>query len=168
MTKCVSLRPWIANGTFLLALFAAIGCGGSGGVPVKGKVTFNGKPVVWGGVTLVDALGQYHQGLIELDGTYKIDDLVPVGGVKIAVVSRKPRDESGKGGKAAADGTAGNSDDPREKFMKSQGITPTAARPNPPAGAWFAIPEKYADPMKSDLTGMVKKGVDLDIDIDLK
>lgn len=166
MTGFAWSRPWIANGTFLLAFFAAFGCGGSGGVPVKGKVTFNGKPVVWGGVTLVDAAGQYHQGVIELDGTYKIDDLVPVGGVKIAVVSRKPQEDGARGGgKAAGGGVAGNSDDPREKFMKSQGITPSTGRPSPPAGAWFDIPEKYADPMTSELTGTVKKGVDLDIEL---
>lgn len=167
MTCHVRLRPWIASGTFVAIILTALGCGGGGGVPVKGKVTFNGKPVVWGGVTLVDAAGQYHQGTIELDGTYKIDDPVPVGGVKIAVVSRKPQEEGGRGGKAAATGggPAGNADDPREKFIKSQGITPSSPRPNPPAGAWFPIPEKYADPSKSELTGTIKKGVDLDIEL---
>jgi hypothetical protein len=158
----------MASASFVLVFLFAFGCGGSGGVPVKGKVTFNGKPVVWGGVTLVDAAGQYHQGVIELDGTYKIDDLVPVGSVKIAVVSRKPQEEGGRGGgktAAGGGGAAGNAEDPREKFMKSQGITPTSARPAPPAGAWFSIPEKYADPMKSELTGTVKKGVDLDIEL---
>ena len=62
---------------------------------------------------------------------------------------------------------AGAEDDPREKFMKSQGITPEKGpgRPLPPAGAWFPIPEKYSDPNTSGLSDVVKAGQDLNIDL---
>ena len=47
-------------------------------VPVTGRVTYQGKPVVWGSVTLKAADGSMHQIGINLDGTYRLDR-VPVG-----------------------------------------------------------------------------------------
>src|SRR6476661_9877263 len=70
------------------------GCSG-GNSNVRGKVTLNSKPGVWGTVVLVDSTGQYHQGDIDLNGDYKIDN-VPAGTVKIAVVSIDP-DSGGRG-----------------------------------------------------------------------
>jgi len=147
---------------------------------VSGKVTYDGKPVVWGSVTLVDAAGEFHQGTIGLDGTYKIDN-VPVGPVKIGVVSPKPPDETpGKGGKRAPVGGAatppgkggkggppagGGVEDPREKFLREQNITPNEGPPPPPPGAWFPIPEKFRDPTTSGLTGTVTAGKPLDINL---
>ena len=150
------------------AAFVLSGCGGT--TTVSGKVTHDGKPVVWGGVTLVDAGGTYHSGTIGLDGTYRIDN-VPTGPVKIGVTSPKPPDEKGgKGGKGktapgGAAGGAGNPDDPREKYMKEQGLTPNAAPEPPPPGAWFPLPAKAGDPMSSGLTGTVTAGKPLDIDV---
>jgi len=143
----------------------AVGCGG-GKATMKGKVTSGGKPVVWGAVILVDASGAYHQGDIELNGTYEIAG-VPNGAVKIGVTSFNPSGARGGrpgGGKEPAKaGGAGASgfDDPRA------GLEKMAARPTPPPGAWFALPnaEKNGDPTQSGMTGEVKSGQPLDIDV---
>ena len=154
----MTTRAWIAAAFVLIA----VGCGG-GKATVKGKVTSGGKPVVWGSVILVDASGAYHQGDIELNGTYEIAG-VPNGTVKIGVTSPSPVDQRGGGrpggGKEAPKG-GGGFDDPREKLEKM------AARPTPPAGAWFQLPnqEKNSDPTQSGMTGEVKSGQPLDIDI---
>jgi hypothetical protein len=159
-------RRWSRVATAVLgvgALFVLSGCGGT--TTVSGKVTHDGKPVVWGGVTLVDSSGTYHSGTIGLDGTYKIDN-VPTGPVKVGVTSPKPPDDKpGKGGKGRAAAGGGNPDDPREKFLREQGITPNEPLPPPPPGAWFPLPEKAADPMTSGVSGTVAAGQPLDIDV---
>jgi hypothetical protein len=119
----------------------------------------------------------YHQGEIDLNGTYSIDS-VPTGPVKIAVASPKPDDPSGrgagKGGRGPAGAAAGGGvgkanpdmEDPREKFFAAQGGKKNEPeRPKPAPGQWFAIPDKYADPTTSGLSGDVKSGTPLDIDI---
>jgi len=157
-----------------LGLFAVVGLSGCGGTTsVSGKVTHAGKSVVWGSVQLVDSSGQFYQGTIGPDGTYKIDN-VPVGSVRIGVMSPKPPEEKpGKGGKTApgAGGgkggaqASGGAEDPRAKFLREQGITPDQPLQPPPPGAWFPIPDKYNDPASSGLTGTVTPGKPLDIDI---
>jgi len=145
---------------------------------VKGKVTFQGKPVVWGSVTLADAKGQFYQGEINLDGTYEIEN-VPPGPVKIGVYSPKPEDEHTAGGrtKSSTGGArgavgrgggagGGQAEDPRERFIASQGGRQEAPpRPKPAPGQWFPIPDKNNDPMKSELVGAVKPNVDLNIEL---
>ncbi len=57
-----------------VALLAA-GCGGGPKlVPVEGKVTFNGQPLVPGSVWLIpqDGKGDKASGLIQLDGSFKL------------------------------------------------------------------------------------------------
>jgi len=149
-----------AGATALALLGLAAGCGG-GSTKVTGSVTYQGKPVVWGSVTLMDERGQYHQGPIGLDGTYSIDG-VPAGRVKIGVFSPKPDDpppaEAAKTGPKKM-GTPGP-EDPRAKFKQTPNNVP---RPSP--GQWFPIPERYGDPTSSDLSGEVRSGQPLDINI---
>lgn len=165
-----TLARW-AVAAMLLA-FGPIGCGG-GNSKVRGKVTFNSKPVVWGTVVLVDSTGQYHQGDIDLNGHYEIDN-VPAGIVKIGVVSIDPDSGGhGRGDPVAKAGKVGgpmkiNSDDPREKVLgEPGGKKSTPDRPRPPAGAWFPIPPKFRTPEDSGLSGEVK-GKDAVLNIDLK
>jgi hypothetical protein len=157
--------PWAAAG--LLLALAVSGCGG-GESKVRGKVTHNGKAVVWGSVTLQDQRGAVHQATIDLNGNYEIDK-VPVGPVKIAVVSPKPAAGRAKGEKDAKDakgGKGGEIDDPREQFFKGKEKESAPERPLPPPGAWFPIPDKYASTETSGLTGEVKpKETELNIEI---
>jgi hypothetical protein len=169
-------RP-VAAAALAVGFVVLGGCGPST-TTVKGKVTHKGKPVVWGSVTLADAKGQYHQGEIELDGSYTIDN-VPVGQVKIGVYSPKPDDGTGRGkgrgaastagskGGAQAEKGAGELEDPREKFFAQQGgkKNATPERPKPAPGQWFPIPDKATDPLTSGMTGTVKAGEPLDIDV---
>jgi hypothetical protein len=152
-----------------LALVLAAGCGGAGTAQVSGKVTAKGKPLVWGTVTLVDSNGAYHQGVISLIGNYTIDN-VPIGGVKIGVVSDNPVGRGGTDGRGAGGdkpgGRAGDVADPRagRGFRQDTSGEP----PRPPPGAWFPINAKYADPSTSELTGEVKPGKVSELNIELK
>jgi hypothetical protein len=152
-------RRWI----FVLALVSTMsitGCGGK--TKVTGKVTYNGKPVVWGSVTMVDSTGAYHSGDIDLSGNYSIDN-VPSGPVKIAVNSPNPVDP--RKGNAGGDKPAkANLDDPREKFLASQGGKETP-KPLPPEGAWMKLPDSAGDPNTSGLSGTVKSGEALNIEV---
>lgn len=160
---------WAAAGVLL---GVATGCGG-GDAKVRGKVTYSGKPVVWGSVTLVDRTGVYHQGNIDLNGNYEIDK-VPPGPVKIAVVSPKPAagrpQEKDKGGRGAGRGAGkggGEIEDPREKFFAGKEKEAAPERPLPPPGTWFPIPDRFASADTSGLTGEVK-GTEATLDIDIK
>jgi hypothetical protein len=163
------LARWVVAAVLLG--FGPVGCGG-GASTVRGQVTLNAKPLVWGTVILVDSTGQYHQGDIDLNGRYEIDN-VPAGAVKIAVVSLDP-DHAARGrgdpktGKAGGRAKGSDRDDPRDKFLAEQGGKKlTADRPRPPAGAWFPIPPRYRTPEESGLSGEVK-GKDAILNIDLR
>ena len=122
----------------LVGLLAVAGCG-PGTATVAGKVSYQGKPVVWGSVTLQAADGSMHQVGLNPDGTYRLDG-VPVGPAKAGVSSPDPKPSPRA---VAAGGPAG---------------------PQPPAGAWFPLPERFADPAKSGLTVPVGGGpADLDL-----
>src|SRR5436309_21644 len=68
-------------------LVALSGC--SGAATIKGKVTFQGRPVTHGSVILISADGRGHSGVIQHDGSFTVED-VPRGQAKVAVVSRNP------------------------------------------------------------------------------
>ena len=131
-------------------LFAA-GCG-NGTTDVAGKVTYKGKPVVYGTVVLVGSDGIPKSGAIQPDGSYRVSG-VAVGAAKVTVSSPRP---PGSGPPAKKQGRDADDDKP-----------PADATPAPPEVIqnWVALPEKYADPGKSDLTATVKAGEPLDIDL---
>jgi hypothetical protein len=152
----------ILTGLGLFLALVTTGCDSK--TSVNGNVTHKGKPVVWGTVILVDSTGEFHQGDIDINGKYSIDN-VPTGTAKIGVTSPNPSDTQRKGaGRGASKGGIGL-DDPREKFLKSQGSEKNADRPLPPAGSWFALPTTAADPQTSGITGKVEKGKPLDIEV---
>lgn len=123
-----TLRPWAMTG-LLAVLTVAAGCGPSTAT-VAGKVTYQGKPVVWGSVTLQAVDGSMHQIGLNPDGTYRLDR-VPVGLAKVGVSSPDPKPSA----------RAAKLDDPRA----------TAPPPVPP-GAWFPLPDKFAAPSTSGVT----------------
>jgi hypothetical protein len=113
------------------------GC--SSKVNVSGKVTYNGKAVTSGSVSLIASDHIQYSGQIGTDGSYAISG-VPSGTVKILVSSPNPEGAGrGKGsapkigeGDLAAGGAGGA------------------------ATGWFPLPDKYADLAKTDLTGDVR------------
>src|SRR5262245_11102874 len=82
------LRPGVALAFLTLA---AVGCGGRG--DVSGKVTYNGKPLVFGTVQFEASDKTIKQANIETDGSYFIAG-VPVGEAKVAVSSDNPKSRS--------------------------------------------------------------------------
>jgi hypothetical protein len=136
-------RPLVTTAGVFALLAVVPGCG-PGTAAVVGKVSYQGKPVVWGSVTLKAADGSMHQIGINPDGTYRLDR-VPVGPAKVGVSSPDPTPSARA--KALAD--------PR---------VPTGPPPLPP-GAWFPLPAKFADPATSGVTVDVGRG---SADIDLK
>ena len=125
----------------LLVLVA--GCGGTG--DVSGKVTFNGKPLVWGTVQFEGSDNMLKQANINSDGTYAIKG-VATGEAKVAVSSINPR-----------------SADFQPRVVEGQKPPP----PPPEVKGWFPIPAKYDTPHKSGLTYTIKTGENK-IDIELK
>lgn len=78
-------------------LAAAVGCGGVTG-ELTGTVSYNGKPVSMAAVVLDDESGSPRISSVDEKGGYRFDN-VPVGAVKLGVVSPDPtllKDENGK------------------------------------------------------------------------
>ncbi len=111
---------------------------------VSGKVTYGGKALTSGAVSLIARDNIQYSGTIGAGGSFSIPN-VPTGAVKILVSSPNP----GSRGQipSAGEGDFGGGGDS-------------------PAG-WFPIPDKYADLTKTDLTGEVG-GNPAVLNIDLK
>jgi hypothetical protein len=131
-----------------LFLSCAGGCGPSRGT-VSGKVTYKGKPVVWGTVTVVASDNMSYAGAITSEGAYAIPN-VPHGPVKFCVTSPNPDAKKR----------------PAETLPKHGGDDLPGADPAgalPPTGSWFPIPEKYADFQQSGLIGTVNTETVIDL-----
>src|SRR5438105_473273 len=126
----------------LLTLIAS-GCAGRG--DISGKVTYKGKPLVWGTVQFEGSDKVIKQGNINSDGTYSVEG-VATGEAQAAVSSINPK---------SAD------------FQTR--LPPRAPRLNAPeqVQGWFPIPEKYDTPFKSGLSYPIKAGQN-HIDIQLQ
>lgn len=151
MTTFIPSARRLAGVALTLVLVGLTGCGPAL-VPVSGKVEYRGKPVTSGGVTLFAADGSVYSGPIAADGTFAIAAAAP-GPVKVGVSSPNPN-------------RAGPTRGPRPGVdaSKRSGEKGTAP-PAPPADGWFALDAKFADPATSGLTGEVRKGQPLDIDV---
>ena len=142
---------WVGRTAVAAVLLVfAVGCGGRG--DVSGKVTYKGKPLVWGTVQFEGSDGILKQGNINSDGTYSVQG-VKTGEAKVAVSSVNP-----------------NSSDFQPRLAENrerleEGRTPPPSRPQ--VKGWFSIPEKYDTPHKSGLVYPIKSGVNT-IDIELK
>jgi hypothetical protein len=142
---------WVYRPAIAAALLAlAAGCGGRG--DVSGKVTYKGKPLVWGTVQFEGSDGMLKQGNINSDGSYAVQG-VKTGEAKVAVSSVNPN---------SSDFQPRLADD-RQRL--EEGRAP--ASPRSQVKGWFPIPEKYDTPHKSGLTYPIKSG-DNTIDIELK
>ncbi|HEX3149040.1 MAG TPA: hypothetical protein VHR66_13245 [Gemmataceae bacterium] len=150
MLRHISIRLFV--GTALLALVA--GCNSQ--TSVSGKVTYKGTPVSTGSVTLVASNGQVYTGNLNSDGTFQISD-VPTGEVQIGIVGANPgsgnKPPPARGGRGPAGvGRGGGEGNPEGRGAAEQGTGPV-------------IPAQYGDPRTSGLTGKVKAGEPLNIDL---
>jgi hypothetical protein len=138
MNRVLNVARW---GAVAAVLVAAAGCGGSY-ADVRGKVTHQGRPVVYGTVSVIGSDQKTYYGVINQDGTFVVSG-VPTGPAKLGVYSPDPYFEPpiSAAEKAKA-----------EEARRASGI-PTA--PKPPKGMWFRLPGKYADPLSSGLTAEV-------------
>jgi hypothetical protein len=133
-------RPGVALAFLTLA---AVGCGGRG--DMSGKVTYKGKPLVFGTVQFEASDKTIKQANIEKDGSYSIPG-VPVGDAKVAVSSDNPQSSA-------------------FQPLQREGMPPP--KPLPEVKGWFPIPPEYQDLSKPKLTYTVKRGKNT-YDIDLK
>lgn len=136
-----------------VAILAAAGCG-TNTTDVSGKVTFQGKPVVYGTVVLIGSDGIPKSGAIQPDGSYRVSG-VAVGAAKVAVTS--PRPPSG----AQVPKKQGRDAEDDDKIL------PPPPPPAPPEVIknWVTLPEKYGNPETSNLTATIKAGEPLEIDL---
>jgi hypothetical protein len=126
----------IARAVAVLALGLA-GCGGSG--TLEGRVSYRGRPVVYGVVSVVGADGLTRVGNISPDGSYAVRD-VPAGPATIGVDSPQPPDPVRAG--------------------RRGGRTGAAPAPPPPVdrSQWVRLPDHFADPSKSGVSTTVRSG----------
>jgi hypothetical protein len=122
---------------------AAVGCGGRGNV--SGKVTYQGKTLVWGTVQFEGSDGIVKHGNIRPDGTYTVPG-VATGDAKAAVSSVNPQSSD---------------------FQPIQREGQPPRKPRPEVKGWFPIPPKYETPSASGLRYTITRGENT-IDIELK
>jgi hypothetical protein len=136
----VLVSPFL--GVALLAL-ALAGCGGKG--DVTGKVSLEGKPLVFGTVQFEGSDGRLRQANIQPDGSYTVSG-VTTGEAKVAVSSQNPNSSDFK------------------PLIREGGKAPP---PRPEVKGWFPIPKKYDAPFTSGLKYPIRSGQNK-IDIELK
>lgn len=142
-----------AGGALAAVILCLAGCE-AGKADVTGKVTYQGKPVVWGTVIVQGPDGVAVNGTIAPDGTYAVRG-VTAGPAKLGVVSRNP----GVRGMAVSRGGRGG---------KEEGAAPAAPlAAGPEKGKWFPLPPAAEDPEKSGLTANFGGGSNAH-DIELK
>jgi len=121
------------------ATLLAFGCGG-GKADVAGKVTYKGKLLASGTVSMVGPDGMVRQGAINSDGTYQVTG-VAAGKVQIGVLSQRP---------------AGAVRSDRKGGRGSRVAPPPDAATD--KSAWFAIPSTYQEPTTSGLSTTLASG----------
>jgi hypothetical protein len=144
MKARISVKSWRAAACWLaVLLLTATGCGPGRG-SATGKVTYSGKPLVYGSVVFLGADGLPVSGAIGTDGSYTANNILE-GENHVTIYSINPAlavpvDREGK---------------PRGK-------------PEVDPKLWFPIPDKYIDPQKSGLVFTIKRNTSNPIDIALK
>ncbi len=148
------MRPQVPWGTrallwVVLPLLPAGAAGCGSRATVAGKVTYQGRPVVYGSVIVLSADKTARSGVIEPDGSYTVEGVAP-GEVKIAVLSHDPAK-----GRSVLRG---------ERASHLRRLGPAAAKAA--AKGWFPLPHKFEDPETSGYgctvgTGRVRYDIEL-------
>src|SRR5262245_42639167 len=122
------------------AMLITAGCSG-GKASVSGRVTYKGKLLAVGTVSMVGPDGIVRQGAIKSDGTYSVTD-VAAGKVQIGVLSQNPAGDA-----------RGN---PRSAASTRLATKAPDAPPNP--SNRLAIPTSYQEPTTSGLSTTLASG----------
>lgn len=125
----------------LVAALGAAGCAPSH-ADVTGSVSYRGRPVVWGTVSVVGADGMTYYGPVRPDGTFAVPG-VPVGPARFGVYSPDPYFEPPL------------PPDVKRRVEEARRAAAPRDPPKPPKGQWVRLPPKYTDPLTSGLTAEV-------------
>ncbi len=138
----------------IAALLSSTLLAGAGGcsktATVTGKVTYQGRPVLYGSVIFLNADKTARSAAIAADGSYRIEGLLP-GAVRIAVISHDPAK-----GRSVVRG-----------HKSAQPEKNPGGPPSPPMAGWFPLPPRFESPATSGLDCDVVSG-QVSHDIDLK
>jgi hypothetical protein len=130
---------------------AVAGCSGGEGT-LKGKVTYQGKPVIYGSVIAVGPDGLRQSAGLKEDGSYQFEKL-RAGSYKLSVQSPEPRDR--------------NSLPPEMRAPPGLPGGPPANLKPIDKSKWMQLPDLYGDPDTSGITTTVKRGEN-QYDVELK
>ena len=124
---------------------------------MAGKVTFKGKPLAGGSVTVVGTDNVPRLGGIAADGTYAVGG-VPAGEVRVSVSWPAPPAEAAPAAAALPPPEA-----KKRRGMALEGVPAAAADRK----TWFRIPERYGDVATSGLRYAVAGGANaVDVKMD--
>src|SRR5947209_7685518 len=135
---------FLAGGVALVLIGVMGMTGGARKSEVTGKVTYKGKPVVYGAVILVSTDGlTAAAGPIQPDGTYTVTGMKP-GEVRVGVISRNPSAQQ------------------RQHNLRWAKITrpveQAALKAKVDFKKWFKLPEKFEEPETSGVSFVLKGG----------
>jgi len=167
-----------------------------GAAVVSGRVSSQGKPVVFGTVTVLASDNRIYSVPIRADGTYLLRH-VPPGAVRVAVSSPQPQsvEQQGDGAAVNVSRSGRPSRDPPSnpgrgsrmsgrsagkaaevEVMEGVSIAAPSPRPQPPRSpgrpdpqqsGWFRIPGRYANPATSGIVKEIQMGrTTLDLSLD--
>jgi hypothetical protein len=159
-TVCRRGSRGVAVALLALGVVGVAGCGPGRG-DVKGRVTFLGKPVVFGGVVMMGSDDKSVTGNIDAEGNYTVRG-VRAGAVRVAVVSPDPAS-------VYADRLKGVKSMLPKRKQDRLAHLPSAPDGAPPfdRSKWFPLPRQYEQVETSGITATIHSG-DNTFDIELK
>jgi hypothetical protein len=141
----------------LLTVLTLSSCASAKRSDVHGKVSYQGRPIIYGSVVLIGTDDMPVTGRINSDGTYAVAG-VPAGEVRVAVVSPDPAISQSSDGQLPGKGGP-NVLHQRPKLRQKAS---EVARRN-----WFPLPKQYELADASGITTTIHAG-DNTFDIELK
>ncbi|HJZ89622.1 MAG TPA: hypothetical protein VKE40_02040 [Gemmataceae bacterium] len=136
----------------VVLILATTGCART--ARVSGTVSYQGRPVLSGCVTILNADGTASSGVIQPDGSYVVEG-VRRGTVKIGVVSPDPLHAR----------SILKIDEPKTDHQAHGKASHTHTKPG--AGGWYPLPKNLGDPDKSGVVCDVSSS-NVTFDINMK